>query len=217
MAKKSKKPKTPKTPKGRRGNGGGKDSVTGLYMDLEGTLFQTDVTYDFLNSKQALALKNRFGANYQADDGRFDAGGSYKGEYELGRDVIINTNQHAYTKEGIETFQRIAYIGTFKYSKTGALISGTITEVAEWTYARSLTTGKAEYEWGSVDKTQMSIGQNIWDLRGSPNSYTRIYDYDSRAEENNISSDTREGFAAYSSSKFHEANWWNNPFTPNLI
>jgi len=217
MAKKSKKPKTPKTPKGRRGNGGGKDSVTGLYMDLEGTLFQTDVTYDFLNSKQALALKNRFGANYQADDGRFDAGGSYKGEYELGRDVIINTNQHAYTKEGIETFQRIAYIGTFKYSKTGALISGTITEVAEWTYARSLTTGKAEYEWGSVDRHKCQLDKIFGIYAVAPNSYTRIYDYDSRAEENNISSDTREGFAAYSSSKFHEANWWNNPFTPNLI
>lgn len=217
MAQKSNKVKTPKVKGGNKASNRGRDEATGLYMDVDGTRFQGDITYNLLNSAQASALRNRFGENYVADDGRFASGGSYKGEFEFSKDAIINTNHYIYTKEGMESFQRITYLGSFEYSSSGALSKGLINEVSEWTYGRSLTDRQMELEWGSVDKTQMPIGKDIWDFQGNINNFSRVYDHNSLVQKDGGPSDPRERFNSYTSSKYHERNWWENPFATNLI
>lgn len=217
MSKKSSKSKPTKS----TGRGSSKDSVTGLYMDVDGTRFYSDTTYDLLNSAEASALKKSLGANSFNFNSIFVEGGSAKMEFEFDKNVVIWTirvvgelSNNGAPQSSNDYTARYAYLGSFDYQKQGKLVKGNIKEVAQWTRGTQWSDDSL-IDRGSVDQGSATMGSRVWQL--TPSNSQRVFDYDSLLEEEGGSHMPREGFQSFAGSKYFTGDWWQDPFAPNLI
>ncbi len=209
MSKKSKKAKSPKG----RGRGAKGDSISGLYMELDETRFDSDKTYSLIESAQANALKERGGRDYIVENG-----GSANIEFEFGNNSIIRTIRVVgETANGSNDYSvRLAFLGNFEYAKTGKLLGGKVNELTCWTYGTHWT-GDSVIDWGTIDKANALMGSTIWDLSPYPDTSDRVYEYDRYNLDNGYPSSRRDDFQDFASSRFFADSWWQDPFAPNLI
>lgn len=91
----------------------GRDSVTGLYMDVGGEKLLSDTIY------------GRSSANGQGPIKEFE-----QYEFELGKQAIILT----FTGGG-ENWKRYALLGEFKYNKNGRITSAKTREFVDYTHS----------------------------------------------------------------------------------
>lgn len=112
--------KKTKRNKGRKGNSvdstsskRGRDSVTGLYMDVGGEKLLSDTIYGQLS------------ANGQGPFKEFE-----QYEFEFGKDAIALT-----FTGGSENWKRYTLMGEFKYDKKGKMTSAKTWEFADWTHS----------------------------------------------------------------------------------
>jgi len=217
MSKKSSKRKPTKS----TGRGSSKDSVTGLYMDVDGARFHSDTTYDLLNSAEATALKNSLGADTFYFNSVFAEGGSARTEFEFGKNAIVWTIQvvgeisnNGNPQSSNDYTSRVAYLGDFEYNNKGALTKGNIREVAQWTRGTQWSDSTV-IDRGSVDQGNASMGSRVWQLTAG--NTDRVFNYDTYIQENGASTNSKEGFQSFAGSKYFIGAWWHDPFGPNLI
>jgi len=198
-----------------------KDSVTGLYMDVDGTRFYSDTTYDLLNSAEATALKKGLGADAFYFNSVFVEGGSAKTEFEFDKNVVIWTirvvgeiSNNGAPQSSNDYTTRYAYLGSFDYQKSGKLVKGNIKEVAQWTRGTQWSDDSL-IDRGSVDQGSATMGSRVWQL--TPGNTERVFDYNSFIEEEGGSQTPREVFQSFAGSKYFMGTWWQDPFSPNLI
>ncbi len=218
--------KNQRSNKGRKGRGldsqsrtRGKDEVTGLFVEVNGEKIYSDVTYSQTESRQGKAL-----ASFWGEDRVFSEGGSALFEIELGKSQITFTLRTIGEESVDGTIQaspdyrqRDAFIGEFKYGRSGAFKGGTLSEVADWAYFQVGPDENRIGEWSSVDQGSAEV-RSIFDLYIKAKSLDyRPHDYLADYGDNLIEGDPKQNFYNFESSKYFEDGWWDNPFTPNLI
>ena len=182
-----------------------KDSITGLFADAGGGNIYSDRVYN----QDTYPLYGRlFGHD------------NLEVETELGKDTIIMTKgMYDYSGGGTlnarkTSFQRIALLGSFEYDRKGRFKKGEIREIGSWTFSKT-TEGAFIGETGSVDIGQALLPNLMSVNSGLQSTQNRQFDYllDGEFQEG----DSRNDFLQYESAKYFAGNWWDNPFTPNLI
>jgi hypothetical protein len=203
-----------------------RDAITGLHADVNGTRIYSDTVYNENgapdgDSPQGNALfKNR-------DERVFAEGGSAKFEFEMSKDAIILTSHVVgeISAGGIAQSSnnyraRYAWLGDFAYKSNGALRSGKIREIVNWSNGTDWNNGSVS-EWGSVDRasTPWSIDSilDIFYPSPTPSAFTREYDYNAHYGEGRITGGPRESFFGFESSRYFQESWWDNPFNTNLV
>jgi len=229
MAKKSKKVKTPKVKGGSKAEkGGGKDPVTGLYLEFylddpnKRIRFDNDKTY----SKEELSL-------LYSQMGITDATGQTEYEWEVCSKFIVGTSRSDYTvysDTGVKawdntTIERTVYSGDFSFNK-GKLSSATLTSLAEEII--TLRDGRPESRFGFIhnakDKFKLPDASSAreWEsvLKTSINTglYTVQANYEfAEGQFYEGSTSDQNSIARFGDGRFFQEGWWNDPFTPNLI
>lgn len=217
MSKKSSKSKPTKS----TGRGSSKDSVTGLYMDVDGTRFYSDTTYDLLNSAEASALKKSLGADAFYFNSVFSEGGSARTEFEFGKNAIVWTirvvgeiSNNGNPQSSNDYTARFAYLGDFKYNNKGALTAGNVKEVADWTRGTAWADGSVD-EHGGVSQGNARMGSTVWQL--TADKIESAFNYNSYLQESGSQTGSKEGFQSFAGSKYFMGDWWQNAFAPNLL
>ena len=146
-------------------------------------------------------------------------GEKFKLEYELGEDALVVTTVLYDDEDGDISHQRVALLGDFEYDQNGQFQGGEVREVGSWNYGTPRD-GEYRSEWGSVDYNYggpVSMRPNLltwWSTVMSMQD--RQCDYTAYHSDGVYNGD-RSCMQTYPSSIFFEDNWWEAPFSPNLI
>jgi hypothetical protein len=207
MAKQPKKSKTPRV------KGGGKDRITGFYIEdpTTGVIFKSDV-------KETI---NPGDSSFVAADRPVDI------EFELGRDYITWTFQG----EGWG-ISRVAAKGNFNYDKTGRLVSATVTDTAqEWPGNLGLGGVTNRYKAGALSiysaadinkiQTTGEDWQTIDSYMDSPHETTEGTKAVPSGSINGTPIWTigqgKNALETFGNGKFFYDGWESSPFASNLI
>ena len=219
MAKKPKNGKIPKAPKGRGGNGGGKDPVTGLYVEFylddpnKRERYESDRTYSLDEINRA---HSELGVPPET------AFTSLSREFELSDRFLVQTNKTTY-EDGYSAVERHIHSGDFKFNK-GKLESATIKSVAEEII--NFKDGIVEGRSGFINNANGSLklpdasSFNAWLRINNSRQFTQQANYSFSMTEGKFhegSTFDRNALASFGEGRFFQEGWWNNPFTPNLI
>ena len=181
----------------------GRDSKNNFYAMSGGAKISTNRIYDQdsnLPGKQLLA-------------------DNFELEYELSKDAIVGTLVSRYEEDKEISFKRIALLGDFEYDQNGELQRGEVREVGAWDYGTTLD-NQYLWEYGSVDfnyNGPVSISPNplMW-FSTAKSMQDRQCDYDTYHGEG-VYNGERSCMQSYPSSIYFKDEWWENPFTPDLV
>jgi len=216
VAKTPKKAKTPKAPKGRGGNGSGRDTVTGLTVNLEGIgRIESDKVYD----KDSAIAKEWF--SYYAY--RLpDIVESFI-EFEFSEKYIIGTTLSKYANGDSQVIRTVMQ-GVFKY-KNQEITSAAVAFTAEDNIAPGslygITTpylsGEVRGKGGGSRSIANPSSLLSWvDTLSGFNDV--LLDYTRGAVgDGPESAGDESAVRAFAGGQFFQAGWWQDPFTPNLI
>jgi len=218
MAKKPKKAKTPKVKGGgKAGKGGGKDPVTGLYLEFylddpnKRVRFDNDRTY---SPEEVSQIETSIG--FPRDTDRIQR------EFELSDRFLVQTNHTSY-EDGSSAVERQVYFGQFTFNK-GRLQSATIFSVADEIV--NFQDGRLQARQGFINnaigsqRLSDATSYRAWlDLnfsrQYSPQARYGYDELDSKFYEG--STFDRDALARFGEGRFFQEGWWLDPFTPNLI
>jgi len=217
MARRTRKPKTTKP---SRSSGGKKDPVTGLKTGFGAYgVLQADKVYGqdiFDKAAQATGLNS-------GNTGNTGNTGESQLEIELSPSQIIVTstfraNENSYSGN---LYQRALFTGVFTY-KRGALTSAEIQGIASLNYVFEKSGGIIlETAYIEDFKTPKAISNpnstEQWNAVFAESGSTTTM-YAQRSYPGNPADSGRvENIYGYGGGRIFEANWWQDPFAPNLI
>ena len=140
-------------------------------------------------------------------------------EYEFSEDAIIVTSVSQYEEDKEIFYKRTALLGDFEYAQDGRFQGGDVREVGNWDYGTNLN-NEYRSELGSVDYNYsgpISMSGNLLTLDSTIKSLQdRQCDY-AAFHTDGVYYGDRSCMQSYPSSIYFEDNWWENPFTPDLV